>query len=106
LKQFLIKMLCAGRNIPILGGCEDGNTSDKTINNTLLAIGKNVFVSRLPFSYNETPPTDVKLKSPRPSCSNFLTRKPSPNSSAAKTQIKPPYCCVNPALICITPRHW
>lgn len=86
LKQFLIKMLCVGRNIPILGGCENGNTSDKTINNTLLsriskdmakhglapgaflyiadaamvtennllAIGKNVFVSRLPFSYNET----------------------------------------------------
>jgi transposase len=86
LKQFLIKMLCVGRNIPILGGCENGNTSDKTINNTLLsriskdmakhglapgaflyvadaamvtednllAIGKNIFVSRLPFSYNET----------------------------------------------------
>lgn len=86
LKQFLIKMLCVGRNIPILGGCEDGNTSDKTLNNTLLsriskhmakhglapgaflyvadaamvtednlhAIGENVFVSRLPFTYNET----------------------------------------------------
>ncbi len=85
LKQFMIKMLCVGRNIPILGGCIDGNTSDKTANNELLsriskhmakhglspgaflyiadaamvtednlrAIGENVFVTRLPFSYNE-----------------------------------------------------
>ncbi len=37
LKQFLIKMLCIGKNIPILGCCEDGNRSDKTINNTLLS---------------------------------------------------------------------
>lgn len=37
LKQFLIKMLCVGGNIPILGGCEDGNTSDKTLNNALLS---------------------------------------------------------------------
>jgi len=36
LKQFLIRMLCVGRNIPILGGCEDGNASDKSVNNTLL----------------------------------------------------------------------
>jgi len=36
LKQFLVKMLCVGRNIPLLGGCEDGNASDKTLNNTLL----------------------------------------------------------------------
>ncbi len=86
LKQFLIKMLCVGRNIPILGSCENGNTSDKTINNTLLSrigkhmakyglepgafvyvadsamvtgdnlsmIGENLFLTRLPFSYNET----------------------------------------------------
>ncbi len=85
LKQFLIKMLCVGRNIPIVGSCEDGNTSDKTINNTLLScisqhmakyglepgafvyvadsamvtednlatIGENLFLTRLPFSYNE-----------------------------------------------------
>lgn len=37
LKQFLIKMLCVGRNIPILGGCADGNTSDKTVNNEVLS---------------------------------------------------------------------
>lgn len=37
LKQFLIKMLCVGRNIPILGGCEDGNGSDKSINNDVLS---------------------------------------------------------------------
>jgi transposase len=36
LKQFLIKMLCVDKNIPILGGCEDGNASDKTINNKIL----------------------------------------------------------------------
>lgn len=36
LKQFLIKMLCVNGNIPILGGCESGNISDKSINNTLL----------------------------------------------------------------------
>lgn len=36
LKQFLISMLCVERNIPILGGCENGNTSDKTINNDIL----------------------------------------------------------------------
>lgn len=37
LKQFLIKMLCTNGNIPILGGCEDGNDSDKSINHTLLS---------------------------------------------------------------------
>ena len=36
LKQFLIQTLCVNRNIPILGGCEDGNASDKSVNNTLL----------------------------------------------------------------------
>lgn len=41
LKQFLIQMLCVDKNIPILGGCEDGNASDKTINNkTLTSISK------------------------------------------------------------------
>ena len=33
LKQFLISMLCVDRNIPILGTTEDGNASDKTLNN-------------------------------------------------------------------------
>ena len=37
LKQFLISMLCVDRNIPILGTTEDGNASDKTLNNELLA---------------------------------------------------------------------
>jgi transposase len=36
LKQFLISMLCVDRNIPILGTTEDGNVSDKTLNNELL----------------------------------------------------------------------
>ncbi|MBU4193970.1 MAG: IS1634 family transposase [Actinobacteria bacterium] len=86
LKQFLVKMLCIHRNIPIMGGCESGNESDKTINNAVLtnlskhmakhglgegafvyisdsafvtpknlkAIGDNLFITRLPFSYKET----------------------------------------------------
>jgi transposase len=86
LKQFLIKMLCVHRNIPILGGCADGNASDKTLNNAMLthlsrymarhgiragafvyisdsamvtpanlqAIGDNLFITRLPFTYSET----------------------------------------------------
>jgi transposase len=85
LKQFLLQMLCAGRNIPILGGCADGNASDKTINNAVLtslskhmarhglaagafvyvadaamvtpgnlaALGENLFITRLPFTYGE-----------------------------------------------------
>lgn len=37
LKQFLISMLCVDRNIPIFGKLEDGNTSDKTVNNAILS---------------------------------------------------------------------
>jgi transposase len=37
MKQFLVSMLCVDRNIPILGTTEDGNASDKTLNNELLA---------------------------------------------------------------------
>ncbi len=37
LKQFLISMLCVDRNIPIFGKPEDGNGSDKSINNTILS---------------------------------------------------------------------
>jgi len=36
LKQFLVTMLCVDSNIPILGTTEDGNASDKTLNNELL----------------------------------------------------------------------
>jgi transposase len=85
LKQFLLQMLCAGRNVPILGGCADGNASDKTVNNAVLtslskhmakhglgegafvyvadaamvtpgnlaALGGNLFITRLPFTYAE-----------------------------------------------------
>ena len=85
LKQFLVKMLCVGRNVPLLGSCEDGNKSDKSINNAVLSriskhmakhglepgafvyvadsamvtkdnlktVGENLFLTRLPFSYNE-----------------------------------------------------
>ena len=85
LKQFLIKTLCVERNVPIIGGCEDGNASDKTVNNKILtsisknmakhglspgayiyiadsamvtkdnltSMGDNLFITRLPFNYNE-----------------------------------------------------
>ncbi len=36
LKQFLISMLCVDGNIPIMGSCEDGNASDKALNNQIL----------------------------------------------------------------------
>lgn len=36
LKQFLLAMLCVERNVPIFGSTEDGNGSDKTINNESL----------------------------------------------------------------------
>jgi transposase len=36
LTQFLIAILCVERNVPILGSIEDGNGSDKTINNGIL----------------------------------------------------------------------
>ena len=85
LKQFLLQMLCCQRNIPLLGGCADGNASDKTINSAVLtslskhmaryglsegafvyiadsalvtarnleAVGGNLFITRLPFTYGE-----------------------------------------------------
>jgi transposase len=37
LKQFLISMLCVDRNVPIFGNTEDGNGSDKNINNRILS---------------------------------------------------------------------
>lgn len=37
LKQFLFAMLCVGGNVPIFGKIEDGNASDKTINNAILS---------------------------------------------------------------------
>jgi len=37
LKQFLVKMLCVDRTIPVFGQTEDGNGSDKTINNEVLS---------------------------------------------------------------------
>lgn len=36
LKQFLVSMLCVDSNIPIMGAIQDGNASDKTLNNELL----------------------------------------------------------------------
>ena len=37
LKQFMISLLCVDRTVPIFGRTEDGNASDKTINNTILS---------------------------------------------------------------------
>ena len=37
LKQFLISLLCVDKNIPIVGGTESGNESDKKINNVVLS---------------------------------------------------------------------
>jgi len=43
LKQFVVSMLCVERNIPLLGVCHNGNSSDKTLNNELLTnIGKHM----------------------------------------------------------------
>lgn len=36
LNQFLISLLCTGGNVPIFSNLEDGNASDKKINNTVL----------------------------------------------------------------------
>ncbi|MBC8456681.1 MAG: IS1634 family transposase [Deltaproteobacteria bacterium] len=36
LKQFLVSMLCVDGNVPVFGKTEDGNGSDKTINNEIL----------------------------------------------------------------------
>jgi transposase len=37
LKQFVLSLLCVGGNVPIVGKIEDGNASDKTINNRVLS---------------------------------------------------------------------
>ena len=37
LKQFLISMLCVDRNVPVFGKIEDGNASDKLVNNDVLS---------------------------------------------------------------------
>lgn len=37
LKQFMVKMLCVDRTIPVFGATEDGNASDKTVNNEVLS---------------------------------------------------------------------
>jgi len=37
LKQFVLSTLCVDRAVPIWGRAEDGNASDKTVNNTLLS---------------------------------------------------------------------
>ena len=37
LKQFMVSMCCVERNIPIIGQVENGNASDKTLNNKLLS---------------------------------------------------------------------
>jgi transposase len=36
LKQFMMHALCTEKNIPLMGGVEDGNSSDKALNNEVL----------------------------------------------------------------------
>ena len=36
LKQFMVKMLCVDRTIPVFGATEDWNASDKIVNNEVL----------------------------------------------------------------------
>lgn len=82
LKQFLISMLCVDHNIPILGTTEDGNASDKTLNNELLggisrhmarhgiAPGAFVYVADSAFV------TPKNLKRSKENNVKFLTRLP------------------------------
>jgi len=90
LKQFLISMLCVDRNIPILGTTEDGNGSDKTLNNELLGgisrhmakhgiepgafvyVADSAFVT--PKNLNKSQENDVK----------FLTRLPATYNECAR----------------------
>jgi len=37
LKQFILSLLCVDRTVPIFGKTEDGNSSDKTVNNVVLS---------------------------------------------------------------------
>jgi len=37
LKQFVLSTLCVDRAVPLWGKCEDGNASDKRVNNTMLS---------------------------------------------------------------------
>ena len=83
LKQFVLSLLCVGGDVPIIGKLEDGNASDKKINNSVLSdISKHInkhgiasdgyiyvadsamvtkanlelanrFITRLPATYNE-----------------------------------------------------
>ena len=83
LKQFVLSTLCVNHNVPILGSFEDGNASDKKLNNELLnrlsehlgnkdleqtiyiadsavvteknlaALEQQLFITRLPASYKE-----------------------------------------------------
>ena len=82
LKQFLVSMLCVDRNIPILGKTQDGNASDKTLNNELLtniskymaehglSPGAYVYVADAAFV------TDKNLKKADDNQTMFLTRLP------------------------------
>lgn len=82
LKQFLISLLCVDRNIPILGTCEDGNASDKTLNNELLGnisrhmakhgLGPGAFV----YVADSAFVTPANLKSADQKQIRFLTRLP------------------------------
>ena len=83
LKQFMISMCCVDRNIPIIGKTQDGNASDKTLNNELLSTvssymaknglnaGASIHVADSAFV------TGDNLKKSREKHLDFLSRMPS-----------------------------
>lgn len=90
LKQFVVSMLCVERNIPLLGACHNGNSSDKTLNNELLSnIGKHmaqhglepgafVYVADAAFV------TEDNLKKPSQRGIKFLSRLPATYSECSR----------------------
>ena len=83
LKQFVVSMLCVDRNVPVFGKTEDGNASDKTLNNVILSeiscrmakhglgVGAYIYIADSAFV------TENNLKAARTEGTLFITRLPS-----------------------------
>ncbi|MBU1055982.1 MAG: IS1634 family transposase [Proteobacteria bacterium] len=90
LKQFLVSMLCVDRNIPIIGSCQDGNASDKTLNNVLLgSISKHMAKHGLsPGAYiymaNAAFVTQANIEKSADKKIKFLTRLPATYKECAR----------------------
>ena len=83
LKQFMISMCCVERNIPIIGKTEDGNASDKTLNNELLSAASS-YMAKAGLSAgayihvaDSAFVTTDNLKKARKNKTDFLSRMPS-----------------------------